>query len=238
MKKSSLILAVIFLISMSFSFQSLNAQEKTKVQKEKELRMQEAIDAQKKAMAEQEKAQQKAQQEVEKTMEDQQVVIDKAMKDAKVKIDEADINNRMMRVYGNSRGDRSFFGNGEPFVVSPGMEYYGHSFGDSERTSWDFSKSIKETSFSRDYTFDVESTVSTVVMAVNGDCKTGEIRIKIVMPSGKTYSDILIDESGNLNWRKSFTISDTENKDKTGAWKYEISSSKATGYFKISLQTY
>ncbi len=41
---------------MSFSFQSLNAQEKTKAQKEKELRMQEAIDAQKKAMAEQQKA--------------------------------------------------------------------------------------------------------------------------------------------------------------------------------------
>ncbi len=75
-------------------------------------------------------------------------------------------------------------------------------------------------------------------MSVNGDCKSGEIRIKIVMPGGKTYSDIIIDESGNLNWRKSFTISDTENKDKSGAWKFEISSSKATGYFKISLQTY
>ena len=80
--------------------------------------------------------------------------------------------------------------------------------------------------------------MNTVVMAVNGDCKAGEIRIKIVMPNGKTYSDIVIDESGNLNLRKSFTISETENKDKAGAWKFEINSSKATGYFKISLQTY
>ena len=75
-------------------------------------------------------------------------------------------------------------------------------------------------------------------MSVNGDCKSGEIKVKIIMPDGKTYSDILIDEFGNLNWRKSFSITDTENKDKTGAWKFAISASKATGYFKISLQTY
>jgi hypothetical protein len=75
-------------------------------------------------------------------------------------------------------------------------------------------------------------------MSVNGDCKTGEIRIKIVMPNGKTYSDIVIDEFGNLNWRKSFNISDTENADKAGAWKFEIKSIKATGFFKISLQSY
>jgi hypothetical protein len=236
MKKNSLILAVIFLFSMT-SFQGINAQDKTKAEKEKELRMQEAIDSQKKAMAEEQKAQQKALQELDKAVEEQQVVVEKAMKDAKIKIDEADISNKMMRIYDNSRGDRSMFNNGS-FVFSPGMEYYGHSSGDGERTSWDFSKTIKENSFSRDYAFDVESTVRTVIMSVNGDCKAGEIRIKIVMPNGKTYSDILIDESGNLNWRKSFTISDTENKDKAGAWKYEISASKATGYFKISLQTY
>jgi hypothetical protein len=97
---------------------------------------------------------------------------------------------------------------------------------------------MKESSISRDYTIDIESTVNNVVMAVIGDCKEGEIRIKILMPNNKVYSDVLIDESGNLNWRKSFTISDTENKDKAGAWKFQIDASKASGYFKISLQTY
>ncbi|MEI6048042.1 MAG: hypothetical protein WCS03_04020 [Bacteroidota bacterium] len=48
----------------------------------------------------------------------------------------------------------------------------------------------------------------------------------------------MIDESGNLNWRKSFTVSETENQDKTGEWKFKIDSNKATGFFKISLQTY
>ena len=71
-----------------------------------------------------------------------------------------------------------------------------------------------------------------VVMSVMGDCKSGEIRIKIVMPNGKNYSDILIDESGNLNWRKSFTISETENQDKTGDWKFQISSTKQQDFLR------
>jgi hypothetical protein len=234
MKKSSLILAIIFLFSICFSFQQVNAQEKTKEQMEKEKQIQEEIDAQKKAMVEQKKAQE----EVQKALEESKIAVDKAMKDYKVTIENPENLDRLSRIYENYGRQRSF-STGEPFIISPGIPFYEHSSGDNvERTTWEFSKYVKGTSFSRDYTFDVESTVSTVVMSVMGDCKAGEIRIKIVMPGGKTYSDILIDEFGNLNWRKSFTISDTENQDKAGAWKFEINSSKATGYFKISLQTY
>jgi type II secretory pathway pseudopilin PulG len=230
MKRNRLILTIILLITMGFSVQ-INAQDKTREEKEKEQKMQETIDAQKKAFLEQ----QKAQKDMQESMENQKILIEQALKDAKVKTDDVD---KVIRVYENTRGDRQLY-RGEPFIVSPGMDFNWHSLnGDTERTSWDFSKSVKESSFSRVYTFDVESTVNTVVMSVNGDCKSGEIRIKIIMPNGKTYSDILIDEFGNLNWRKTFTISDTENKDKAGAWKFDISASKATGYFKISLQTY
>lgn len=235
MKKSSLILAVVFLITLGLSFQRVNAQDKTKEEKQKEQQIQEAIDAEKKAMTEQKKAQEEA----AKAFEDQKVVIDKAMKEAQRSAGDAANWEKVMRVYEKSRGDMPIFRNGEPFVFTPGVEFYGQHFGGNEEgTTWEFSKSVKGTSFARDYTFDVEQTVNTVVMAVNGDCKSGEIRVKIVMPNGKTYSDIVIDEFGNLNWRKSFTISETENKDKAGAWKFEINSSKATGYFKISLQTY
>ena len=75
-------------------------------------------------------------------------------------------------------------------------------------------------------------------MSITGDCKGGKIRVKITMPDGEMYSDIVIDEFGSLNWRKSFTISETENQDKTGEWEFEIFSTEATGYFKISLKTY
>jgi len=210
------------------------AQEKSREEKEKELRMAEEIDAQKKAIAEQKKAQY----EVQKALEESQKEVDKAMKEAQQEIEDAGKYKDMVKVF-RGTGERSYF-NGEPFFFTPGLEGFNwtsHS-GDNERTSWDFTKSIKEKSFSNEYIFDVDPTSSTVVMTVNGDCKAGEIRIKIVMPNGKTYSDIVIDEFGNLNWRKSFTVSEEENKDKVGKWKFKVDANKASGIFKISLQAY
>jgi hypothetical protein len=131
----------------------------------------------------------------------------------------------------------------DPMVVSPGPGGNGYSVffgrgGDSERTTWDYSKQVKESTYSNDLSFDVEKTAKSVSMSLIGDCKSGQIRVRIVMPNGKVYSDIVIDESGNLNWRKSFTISEEQNKDKAGEWKFKIEAEKATGFFKISLQTY
>ena len=195
--------------------------------------MQEEIEAQKKALADQKKIQE----EITKAMENKHVIMEEALKKAQEQMESTDKYRDMVRVY-RGTGDRDRWE--QPFVVTPGMEGFNWYFntGDSERTTWDFSKSVKEKSFSQDYTFDVEKTASNVVMSVNGDCKAGEIRIKIVMPNGKVYSDITIDEFGNLNWRKSFSITEEENKDKAGVWKFQINASKATGYFKISLQTY
>ena len=236
MKKSSLILVAFFLISFSSSFQPAGAQERSREERERELRIKEEFDLQKKALADQKKAaeeQKKAQEAVENAIVIQRKALDKVLEEAVDQVEAATKFNDATRMY-RGTGDRSFYF--EPFDI---RSFSGHSmYGDSERTTWDFSKSIKENSFSRDYSFDVEKSVKTVIMAVNGDCKSGEIRIKIIMPNGKTYSDIVIDEFGNLNWRKSFNISEEENKDKAGEWKFQINASKATGVFKISLQTY
>lgn len=238
MKKIKVLLITMILLSAGSFIQQSVAQEKTKAELEKEAQLQQSINEQKKAMAEQKKAQADA----EALKKEQEA----AMKDLII-INEGEPGKEgdMVKVYTQPRGGRSSgaraFSGPDPFMFNyqVGDTYFGHSFGgDEERTTWDFSKSVKENSFSRDYTFDVEKTVKTVVMSVMGDCKTGDIRIKIVMPNGKSYSDIVIDEFGNLNWRKSFAITETENQDKTGAWKFQITSNKATGFFKISLQTY
>lgn len=236
MKKIRFILLAVSLISFCAISGPAMAQEKSKEEKEKELKMQEEIDAQKKAISEQKKAQY----EVQQALQESQKEVDEAMKEAQKEM--AGKYKDMVRVY-RGTGDRSRFSvepfPGEQFMFTPGMEgfnWYSHS-GDKERSTLDFSKSVKESSFSRDYVFDVDLS-STVVMSVNGECKAGKIRIKIVMPNGKVYSDIMIDEFGNLNWRKSFPVTEEENKDKAGAWKFQINASKATGFFKISLQSY
>jgi hypothetical protein len=228
MKRNNSILITAILLSFCFFLQPLLGQDKTKEEKEKELKLQQAIDQQKKAMMEQKKV--------------IDIQTDQAMKDLNVKIQK---NNELMNVYKSRvRNQGDLEGLDEPYVISPGVEFqdYGrgwfHGSGDSEKTTWDFSKQVKETTFSRQYSFDVEESANTVVMTVMGDCKKGDIRVKIVMPGGKVYSDIVIDEFGNLNWRKSFTISEDENKDKTGEWVFKIEAENATGFFKISLQTY
>jgi hypothetical protein len=233
MKKSIILIPGILLLSMCFCFQPLNGQEKTQAEKEKEAKLQQAIELQKKVMSEQKKEQES---KVKMIMP---VQIDTVRNFGRRSEYTDQVDNYRSRVRSSGNGWNSF---DQPFVVSPGVEFNGMQYfgrgGDGERTTWDFSKQVKETTFSKSYSFDVEKTAGTVVMSVMGDCKAGEIRVKILMPGGKTYSDILIDEFGNLNWRKSFTISEEENKDKAGEWIFKIDASKATGYFKISLQTY
>lgn len=235
MKKYRLFLLIIFFISAGSFFQQATAQEKTKDDKKKEEMMQKSIDKQKKALTDQKKGLSEDEQALKEQIEES----DNSINEANEELENANLD-RMKILRSMPRGNRSF-SVGEPFVWSSSdmSPLWGHGMmGDEEGTTWDFSKSIKDNTFSRDYTFDVEKSAKSVVMSVVGECKSGEIRIKIVMPNGKNYSDILIDESGDLNWRKSFTISDTENQEKAGDWKFQISSAKATGFFKISLKAY
>ncbi|MCE5344723.1 MAG: hypothetical protein LLG13_00355 [Bacteroidales bacterium] len=246
MKKYSLLLMILILLSVCSSFQQVTGQEKTKAEKEKETKILQDIEKQKREMTEQmkennkesEREQMDVQEEVDKILKDKHMEIDEALKDIQLDINASDEDGNTIRIY-RKRDNRPFRFE-EPFTVSPGIEAFsGFGFGDdSERSTWNFSKSVKESTFSKTYTFDVENSARTVVMSVMGDCIDGEIRIQIVMPDGKNYSDVVIDESGNLNWRKSFTISETENQDKTGQWKFGITATNATGHFKISFQTY
>jgi hypothetical protein len=235
MKRTGQFLISALLMTTLLSFQQAAAQEKSKEDQEKEFKIQQAIDEQKKAMVDQKKAQEEALQNLQKSQDE----LEKSLKDinVQVEVNDADIADEAMQHV--KRINRSFHFN-EPYIFTPGVDaFYGHPFdGDNESTTWEFSRSVKEKTLKSEYSFDVEKTSNTVVMSVNGDCKAGDIRIKITMPGGKTYSDIVIDEFGNLNWRKSFTISETENQDKAGVWKFQITSNKATGYFKISLQSY
>jgi hypothetical protein len=230
MKKITLFLIIGFLITSSFG--QLNAQDKTPDEKKKEKEIEMVIVEQKKAMNEQQKA-------LERLQVDVQVNEDDLENEMQILQDDLE-NDGVYHIYGK-KGMRSFSWDSDaphpPIPPNQGM-MYNFSFGDSEGTRWDFSKSVKENTFINDYSFDVEKSVKSVIMAVNGDCKEGEIRITIQMPDGKNYSDIVLDGFGNLNWRKSFNISETENQDKTGKWKFKIDSKKATGYFKISFQTY
>jgi len=55
MEKIKVLLIAVFFLSAGFSFQQITAQAKTKAEQENEVKIQQAIDQQKKALAEQKK---------------------------------------------------------------------------------------------------------------------------------------------------------------------------------------
>ena len=240
MNRSVLILAALFLVSALSSFSPTAGQAQTKEEKEREYRMQEEIDAQKKAISDQKKLQELE----EKDIVIQRKAIDEALKNAQEQLEDVRRYKYIFRdfepVHGMPFRWQNFENTGEPFMFTPHGDFFsGEMMGSNvQKSTWQLSKNIKEKSFSNEYTFDIDPTASTVVMSVNGDCRSGEIRIKISMPNGKTYSDIAIDEFGNLNWRKSFKISDEENRDKAGTWKFSVKAKEASGFYRISLLTY
>jgi hypothetical protein len=230
MKKSSLFLTTVILIAIGLSGKPVFGQGSSATQKENE-KLEQAIDLQKKAMADE-------QRNMKFQMELSRLKMDSIMEHG-----DNGVSPVIFRRGGRASGGPDTYG----IMLDQGLTssgqgsaypaFYGRG-GDSERTTWDYSKQVKESTYSKDLAFDVEKTAKSVSMSLMGDCKSGQIRVKILMPNGKLYSDVVIDESGNLNWRKSFSITDELNKDKTGEWKFKIEAEKATGYFKITLQTF
>jgi hypothetical protein len=133
---------------------------------------------------------------------------------------------------------RDFDGALDNYYVYTGAEAPNIYWGGSQNgSSIQYTKSVKEGNFTKNLSFEVEDDAHKAAITVSGSCKMGEIRIKIIMPNGKPYTEVLIDEYGSVNWSKSFSI-DEENEEKTGEWKFIISAKDASGNFRLSLRSY
>lgn len=160
---------------------------------------------------------QKLTEEQKKEIEQQKREIEEQLK-SQIEVMRGDINLRHLR-----SGDVDFYLYGQN-SQSRGMP----------RTTWDFSRTMSENSSAKEYSFEVEKEMKNLSMSISGMCKTGEIRIDILMPGNKSYSEVVIDEYGSLNWRKSFELNE-DAKDKMGIWKFKVTTRNASGNFRISL---
>lgn len=130
--------------------------------------------------------------------------------------------------------------------VKPGMKGFVFSGSDPEvffyggsniSSSLQYSKNVREATFSEDLEFEIEEDAKRASIQVSGMCREGEIRIIISVPSGEVYTEVLIDEYGSINWSKSFNIED-DNGSKTGDWLFQVNAKNATGNFRLSLKSY
>jgi uncharacterized membrane protein YkoI len=103
-------------------------------------------------------------------------------------------------------------------------------------SSWNYTRQVLEATFTNEFTMDAGSDDGNVNLSVSGNCAEGSIIVAIVMPDGKQLSEVLIDENGSLNWRKSLEENE-ESKWKNGKWIFKIKAKNATGNFRISMNS-
>ena len=135
------------------------------------------------------------------------------------------------RVAYGVQGDREFW-------VMPDIRVEGSYFGLSQGiSSLDYSRKLVESTINKEFPFEVEKESKKTSISLSGSCEVGEIRIKIIMPGGKEYTEVLIDKYGSVNWNKTFTL-DGDKDEKAGDWKFQIMTKDATGLFRIGIKTY
>lgn len=114
--------------------------------------------------------------------------------------------------------------------------YSGYGHKSKPGSSWNYSRQVMEATFSNELTMSAED-MDNVSLSVSGDCAEGSMSVTIVMPDGKQLSEVVLDENGSLNWRKSFEAGEG-NGWKNGKWTFKIKAKEATGNLRISMNSY
>ena len=114
--------------------------------------------------------------------------------------------------------------------------YTGYGHKSKPGSSWNYSRQVMEATFSNELTMSAED-MDNVSLSVSGDCAEGSMAVTIVMPDGKQLSEVILDENGSLNWRKSFEAGES-NGWKNGKWTFRIKAKAATGNLRISMNSY
>ncbi len=97
-------------------------------------------------------------------------------------------------------------------------------------------KSFKGESVSKKTNFTVDDDQSKLRFSVKGRCEEGNIIVKFILPSGKSFTEIQIDSSADIEWSQSLTIE--EESIYKGQWKVEIKAVKAKGMYKLNIKSY
>lgn len=190
--------------------------------------------AQNSAFAQQESIKEKQKKEQEK--------LEKEIKEEKLKAEELykleilNAKDRRAEIHVLNDELRSVSRSSSGWTAPYGDVYLGFE-GSRDSETLEYRKTVNESTFTKEFPFEVEEGSRSVSISVSGSCKEGEVRIKILMPGGKIYTEVLLDEYGSVNWKKSFSTND-DNKGRTGKWKFVINSKEATGHFSLSIRSF
>jgi hypothetical protein len=238
-------------VAVAQGTQTVKASDEYQKQKEAELQKK-----QKALTEEEQKKAQMAEQEAKKKVITEQEIKEKiAQIEAEAAEREYDLRknleyNRSLRDYEDIRRRAEDLSKSFPMVVIPENKVYKYvmpdigdyyiysspAHGGKPGSSWNYSRQVLEATFNNEFSMSAGDE-DNFNLSVSGDCAEGSISVAIIMPDGKQLSEVMLDENGSLNWRKSFETGENNNW-KNGKWVFRIKAKDATGNLHISMTSY
>ena len=115
---------------------------------------------------------------------------------------------------------------------------YVSDWGSNEHNSrLTLSKNYNGQSIDKQGTFEVEDKISKLKMSIEGHVNSGSIKVSLILPDGKPYKSLTMDDSADIQWSESLNIKEGETK-YYGTWKYRITTKVAEGSYLLSINTY
>lgn len=121
---------------------------------------------------------------------------------------------------------------------NPGIpNVYSIYSGDSDNTSLSISKTLEDVTFSTDFFYDVKEESTKVSFYVTGTLKAGELKITLKKPDKTAFQEITISPLADVNWNQQFNWDEDETDEYQGKWSISIAASKASGTYKVQVNS-
>lgn len=99
------------------------------------------------------------------------------------------------------------------------------------------SKRYDGQSIDKQGTFNIEDKITKLKLSIEGRVESGSIKISLILPDGKPFKSLTVDDSADIRWSESLSIKEGETK-YFGTWKYRITTKVADGHYQMSINTY
>lgn len=113
-------------------------------------------------------------------------------------------------------------------------------------TNWNTNESNSRLMLSKRYngqsidkqgTFEIDDEITKLRLSIEGQVNSGSIKVSLVLPDGKPYKSLTMDDSADIHWSESVNIKEDDTK-YYGTWKYRITTKVADGSYHLSISTF
>lgn len=106
-----------------------------------------------------------------------------------------------------------------------------------ENSSLGISKDLIDVTFSSDFYYDVKEGSSSVSFDVSGTMSSGELKITLKKPDGKSFQEFTISPLADVNWTQQFRWEEEDQDNYLGKWTISIKAEKARGSYNVKVNS-